>query len=580
MRPYSLTSFAHDVNYPRRMVARNDTANVRTAASASDEVEQFARDRSLAANRSIYEWDRLPGLPPFCKGLPHNERMSRFETERVLYDLGTSLAESLLARRTFLRRLAGTSHELEAYDYLRPYGKRPSTAKVWRDDAEFARQRLNGVNPLQIERIDELPDHLNLDDERVAPVLADLTLAQLLDQGRLFVCDWEPLVGVPVTLGRFLTAPTALFWTDDAGTLMPLAVQLDRHGTVPPETGVAGPPVVFTPADDPWVWLSARTHVQAADAAYHETVVHLLRTHMIMETVWVATNRGLAPQHPIHRLLAPHFVGTIAINWKARNELIVPGGPIDSCISVGTDGAYWLINQGLRSFTFDDLDPVRDLERRKVDDVDVLGGYHYRDDARDVWNAIGGYVDEVLRCFYPDDAAVAADRELDGWAHELTDIDCGALRGLPLVDGRFQRFHDLHHVVRQVMFTVSAEHAAVNNGQYDIFGNIVNSPGALFLPHPTSLAASSEGEFTYALPPFKMAETQIALVHLLSAPTTSHLGDYPADFFYDHRAVRVAIDRFRNRLDQLSIAIEERNIGLAMPYTYLDPTTVACSISV
>ena len=548
---------------------------------AGTPADQFARERALATNRTIYEWDRLPGLPAFCKGLPEPEKTSRYETERVLYDLSTSLAEAVMARRSFLKRVGRKTGELEAYAHLRPYGQPPATADVWRDDDEFARQRLNGVNPLQIERVDELPAHLAVDDARVSAVLpADTTLAQLRDEGRLYLCDWEHLVDVPVTLGRFLTAPTALFFTDTGGQLHPLAIQLDRDETVPPETGTSGAPVVFTPSDDPWLWLTARTHVQSADAAYHETVIHLLRTHLVMETVWVATKRGLAPQHPIHQLLEPHFAGTIAINYKARNELIVPGGPIDSAISVGTDGAYWLINQGLKEFSFEDLDPVRDLEQRRVNDSDLLAGYYYRDDALQLWDAISDFTEEVLRCFYADDVAVASDTELQAWAIELADPDCGAMPGLPLVDGRFQRFEDLHHVVRQVIFTVSAEHSAVNNGQFDIFGCIPNSPGALFLPHPTSLAPSSEGEFTYGLPPFKVAETQVALVHLLSNPTTSHLGDYPADFFYAAQPVRVAIDRFRARLDALTVAIEARNAGLAMPYTYLDPATVACSISV
>jgi len=499
-----------------------------------------------------------------------------------MYDLATSLAQAMLARRRFFRKLRDKQHSLDAYDYLRPYGGQPACADVWRTDEEFARQRLNGVNPLQIERVDVLADHVRVTDERLAGVLpTGVTLAQLRDQGRLYICDWPQLVDVPVTLGRFLTAPTALFWVDDSRRLMPLAIQLDRDETVPPPgMGDPRPPIVFTPADDPWLWLTARAHVQSADAAYHETVVHLLRTHLVMETVWVATNRGLAPQHPLHQLLAPHFVGTIAINRKARTELIVADGPIDKAISVGTDGAYWLINQGLHDFSFSDLDPAADLASRKVDDTESLPGYHYRDDALKVWNAISDFTAEALRSLYPDDAAVAADGELDAWARELADPECGALVGLPLIDGRFQRFDDLHHVVRQTIFTVSAEHSAVNNGQYDIFGHIPNSPGALFLPHPTSLAASSEGEFTYGLPPFKVAETQIALVHLLSNPPDVFLGDYPADFFYNYREIRIAIDRFRSRLDEITMEIEARNKTLAMPYTYLDPATVAASVNV
>lgn len=547
----------------------------------STDPQRFARERALAVNRSIYEWDRLPGLPPFCKGLPESEKTSRYDNERIVYDLATSLTESLLARRTFFQRLKKKGGELAAYDYLRPYGKQPACSEVWRTDAEFARQRLNGVNPLQIERVDTLPDHLAVTDDRIAGVVPEgTTLAQLRDQGRLFICDWAQLVDVPVTLGRFLTAPTALFWVDENQQLMPLAIQLDRDVTTPPETELPGPPVVFTPADDPWLWLTARTHVQSADAAFHETVVHLLRTHLVMETTWVAANRGLAPQHPVHQLLAPHFAGTIAINHKARTELIVPGGPIDSAISVGTEGAYWLINQGLQQFSFQDLDPMIDIATRQVDDSDQLPGYYYRDDASMLWEIISDFTDEVLRCFYPDDAAVQADEELHLWAVELTAPDGGNLAGLPVDGGKFHSFEALHHVVRQIIFTVSAEHSAVNNGQYDIFGHIPNSPGALFLPHPTSLAASSEGEFTYALPPFKVAETQIALVHLLSNAPGAHLGDYPADFFHSHQPVRLAVDRFRSRLDELSIAIGHRNATLDMPYTYLDPTGVSCSVSV
>nr|XP_061840621.1 polyunsaturated fatty acid lipoxygenase ALOX15B-like [Nerophis lumbriciformis] len=560
------------------MVVRR-SANPRTAAQSDTEL--FARDRALAVQRGIYEWDHLPGLPPFCKGLPDVEKQSRYESDRVMWDLVTSFSQALMARRSFLRKLRKKGNELEAYNHLRPYGRRPACAQTWRTDAEFARQRLNGVNPLQIERLDEYPAHLRVSPADVAPLLPEgTTLDELRDSGRLYVCDWGALTGAPVTLGRFLTAPTALFWVDDAEQLMPLAIQLDRDFTLLPETDTKIEPPVFTPLDDPWVWLTARTHVQSADAAYHESVVHLLRTHLLMETVWVAANRGLAPQHPVHRLLKPHFQGTIAINYKARNELIVTGGPIDKAISVGTAGAYWLISERLKDLTFGDLNPATDMERRGVADSEVLTGYHYRDDALRLWDIIGSYTEELLRSFYPDDESVVLDDELTGWAEELADQDAGAMRGLPLVDGAFRTFADLHHVVRQVVFTVAVEHSAVNNGQYDIFGHIPNSPGAIFLPHPTSHDASSEGEFTYGLPPFKVAEIQIALVHLLSQPTLTNLGDYPADFFYDHKPVRLAIDRFRSQLDKLTIDITRRNQALPMPYTYLDPAMVATSISV
>lgn len=549
-------------------------------STEATEADLFARQRALAVNQSIYAWDRLPGLPAFCKGLPDVEKPPRMQSERFMYDLGNSLFEAVLAKRSFARALK-SKDQLEAYNHLRPRGPQPSVADRWQLDAEFARQRLNGVNPLQIRRLDSLPAHLVVTDERVRDVVPEgYTLDKLMGEGRLFFCDWPGLVGTPVTLGRFLTAPSALFFTDAIGTLMPLAIQLDRTATYRPETGTEEPPVVFTPADERWLWLTARAHVQCADAAWHETVVHLFRTHLIMETFWVAANRGLSPQHPIHRLLAPHFDGTISINHKARTELIAPGGPIDAAISVGTDGAYWLISQALESFDFSDLNPVDDLANRNVDDRDTLANYHYRDDAQVIWHAIGDFTEELLRCFYPDDQSVVDDVELQAWVHELTDPECGGIVGLPVTNGRFDSLADLHAVIHQIVFTVSAEHSAVNNGQYDIFGCIPNSPGAIFLPHPTSLAASSEGEFTYGLPPFKIAETQIMLVHLLSQPTLTNLGDYPSEFFQGVPAARLCIDRFRARLDQIMTDIRDRNDTLEIPYTYLDPETIDASINV
>lgn len=532
--------------------------------------EGYARERALQVNRRHYRWQHLAGLPACVEGMPDVERVSRFDAQAFDYDIGVSLASAAISAIGWTLDKRDRA-KLRHYDTLYALRRKPDVASRWMEDEEFARQRLNGTNPLQIERCTAVPAHFAVVDERVRPVIGpDHTLASLGDAGRLFLCDWAELEGVPTNLGRFLTAPMALFWVDDRDVLMPLAIQLGQS--------VDTAPVVFTPADEKWLWLTARTHVQTADAAYHEIIAHLFRTHFAMETMWVAVNRALPPQHPVHEFLAPHFAGTININYKARTELIAPGGPIDDAISVGTDGSYWLINQALQTFTFDDLDPVRDFERRGV--LDGVPGYHYRDDVLPLWEVIGVFVEQVLRVFYADDAAVAADDELAAWAHELSAPDAGGIRGLPLTDGRFATFADLHHVVRQAVFTASCEHSAVNNGQYDIFGYIPNAPGSVYLPPPTSLAESCEGEFVYSLPPLKSVDVQMTLVHLLSRPPMSRLGWYPSEWFRTEARVHVALDRFRDALDGIAIAIEERNRRLAVPYTYLDPVQIAPSIDV
>ncbi len=534
---------------------------------------RLARDRALATNRSTYQWEHIPGLPAFCRGLPEPERIPRFQRTRLEYDVVGTVVNALVGRVAWVRDGVKENNQLKHYDDFYPLRPKPAVSARWRTDSEFARQRLNGVNPLLIKRIAEVPENFAVTDARVRDVLPESTsLAALLAAGRLFVCDWAPMAGVPVAFGRFLTTPMAMFWLDNRGQLMPLAIQLGQS--------VVEAPVVFTPADERWVWLLARTHVQAADSAWHETVVHLFRTHLIMETVWVAVRRALPPQHPVHALLTPHFAGTININVGARTMMIVPGGPIDKAIGVGSDGAYWLVAEALKSFSFTDLDPVADLRARGVEDPVVLPGYYYRDDAIMHWASIRTFVHDVLRAFYPDDVTVAADDELAAWAVTLTAADEGGLRGLPLTDGRFASFADLHQVVSQVIFTATCEHSAVNNGQYDIFGYIPNAPGAMYLPPPMSLAPSSEGELTYSLPPLKAVNVQLELVHMLSTPSLSRLGDYPDDFFHENQAVRKAIDRFQASLDRIAIAISERNAQVAVPYWYLDPARVANSINV
>ncbi len=578
------------------------------------ESDLYARDRALEVNQAIYRWKHLAGLPAFCDGLPKPEVDTSFDAARAAYDITTSIGSAAIKTVGWTLYNA-RKNKLTHYDRFSLARTRPKVASRWLDDEEFARQRLNGVNPLLIERCEEIPEKFAVTNDRVHAVIGPETLETLAGTGRLYLCDWQELEGVPVNLGRFLTAPMALFWLDRRKVLMPLAIQLGQSA--------AEAPFVFTPADDRWLWLTARTHVQTADAAYHEVLTHLFRTHLSMETVKVALCRALPPQHPVHELLDPFFAGTISINHKARNDLIAPGGPIDLAISVGSDGAYWLMNQANETFKFTDLHPIKNLRERRIPDLerpylrdphdrppcqcdhtrackriedpkecdcshtarclasdDKLPGYHYRDDVLLLWDAVGRFAHKVLRLYYKDDAAVAADEELADWCRELTSREGGRMKGLPLNNGKFTIFADLRYVVQQVIFTASCEHSAVNNGQYDYFGYIPNAPGSVYLPPPKTLDPKNEAEFCYMLPPMKSVDVQMTLVHLLSAPPMSRLGDFPDQFFLSIDPVHKEIDRFRDDLDQIALHIQERNKHLPVPYTYLDPVQIAGSVNV
>jgi hypothetical protein len=178
---------------------------------------------------------------------------------------------------------------------------------------------------------------------------------------------------------------------------------------------------------------------------------------------------------------------------------------------------------------------------------------------------------------------VRGDPELLAFARELVADDGGRVRGTPVTaDGRLESVADIVRLLQQVVYTVSAEHGAVNNGQWDQFGYIPNTPGALFMPPPTSKHMTNEARLVYALPGYRSSVEQMAMVRMLSAPTLTPLGSYPDEFFIGSVPAELCVDRFRSRLDDIAFAIEHRNRELPAHerYTYLVPSDVGRSITI
>ncbi|NCG21317.1 MAG: hypothetical protein GWP91_20095 [Rhodobacterales bacterium] len=517
-------------------------------ASAS---QRLSRSRSLFSQRQAYEWVHAPGQPPYVKDVPPAELFNKKKSDLWKLDVEESVADMALAA---VLRLRGHTNTIASFNRYYPLRKIPSTAERWSHDAEFARQRLDGINPTMIHRITELPGNFPLTNEHLGKLIDGHTLNDLLAEGRLFVCDYVALDGIPLVYGRFLTAPIALFWLDNRRRLMPLAIQLGQDPTEAKH--------IFTPNDPKWTWLLARAHMQAADASYHETVAHLTRTHLVMETFWVAACRSLPAEHPLHVLLQPHFTDTLEINHEARTVLIAPGGPIDKAIAVGSNGGLDLVANEYANWSFEYWEFEADLTRRGVSTNDDMPNYHYRDDARAYHQAISAYVNDMLRVFYKTPNDLTADTELQAWVQELLGT---SLKGLPFKGGKITSFKQLHRMITQIIFTVSVEHSAVNNGQYDVFGWIPNAPGALYLPPPTDNSPRSEANFVYALPPITEVGQQLTLVHLLSNQTQFPLGTYDDDFFAECQPARAAVDRFRATIAKVGKDINDRNNTLDVP---------------
>src|SRR5437868_8056587 len=299
-----------------------------------------------------------------------------------------------------------------------------------------------------------------------------------------------------------------------------------------------------------------------------------------METVAVAMHRQLSVAHPLHQLLVPHCRFTMAINHAARTKMLAPDGVIAETMSVGREGALELCAKAWKTWSFEQYDLRNDLKSRGVDDPILLPGYHYRDDALKVWDAIAEFVGAVVRKFYHSDADVVGDLELQAWVRELATAEIGNFRGLEDAGGGLRSVDRLVHTVTTMIFIATAEHSSTNNGQYDMYAFIPNVPGAIFAAPPTTKAPLTEQSLFDALPRPRTAAKQIGMVHLLSMQTETPFGRYTPNFFAGNPDVEPIVKRFESGLDAIGQSIDARNLGLDVPYGYLHPKMLYPSIEI
>ncbi|KAK2111196.1 Polyunsaturated fatty acid lipoxygenase alox15b [Saguinus oedipus] len=268
------------------------------------------------------------------------------------------------------------------------------TFEHWQEDAFFASQFLNGLNPVLICRCHSLPKNFPVTDAMVASALGPGTSLQAeLEKGSLFLVDHGILSNIHTSVinGRpqFSAAPmTLLYQHPGAGPLLPLAIQLSQ-------TPGPNSPIFLPSGTVPkWDWLLAKTWVRNAEFSFHEALTHLLHSHLLPEVFTLATLRQLPHCHPLFKLLIPHTRYTLHINTLAREMLIVPGQVVDrSALSLSED-----------------------IRTRGVEDIP---GYYYRDDGMQIWGAVERFVSEIVSIYYASDESVQDDRELQAWVGEI-----------------------------------------------------------------------------------------------------------------------------------------------------------------
>ncbi|XP_033702874.1 polyunsaturated fatty acid lipoxygenase ALOX15B isoform X3 [Tursiops truncatus] len=493
---------------------------------------QQQRQEELQARRETYSWKTyIPGWPrclneETIKNLDLNIKYS-LAKNITFYLRGSSMLAHLKLKGLLDRK--GLWKSLEEMRSVFNFWKTPAVEYVfehWQEDAFFAYQFLNGLNPVLIRRCRHLPKNFPVTDAMVAPVLGPGTSLQ---------------------------------------------AELELSQTPGPDSPI------FLPSDDKWDWLLAKTWVRNAEFSIHEALTHLLQVHLVTEVFTLATLRQLPHCHPLFKLLIPHTRYTLHINTLARELLIAPGKVVDRSTGLGIEGFSELIQRYMEQLNYSVLCLPEDIRARGVEDIP---GYYYRDDGMQIWGAVECFVSEMIGIYYLSDESVRDDSELQAWVWEI--FSEGFLgresSGVPSSLGTREA---LIQYVTMVIFTCSAKHSAVGTGQFDFSAWMPNLPPTMQLPPPTSKGQASPERFIATLPPVNATcDVIVALWALSKEPGDRRsLGTYPDEHFTE-AAPCWSIAAFQSRLAQISRDIQERNQDLELPYTYLDPPIIENSVSI
>ncbi|MBW4674280.1 MAG: lipoxygenase [Desmonostoc geniculatum HA4340-LM1] len=486
---------------------------------------------------------------------------------------------------------ASDSPSLESYNNQFQVIAKPDISYHFQEDKYFAYMQVAGPNPVMLQQLAQLDLRLPITQDKYSDV-ANLygvsdTLNNALAEGRIYLADYTLLDtlanGTFPEKQKYISAPLALFAVPPSSyevrSLFPVAISYRQ-------TSISNDWILFTPLvtdTDADTWMTAKNIVQMADSNYHELVSHLARTHLVVEPFIVATNL-LPDNHNLRNLLKPHLEGTVLINYGAHTTLIAPGGGVDELLASSIGSDQTLAASGAQSylFNFNDIAFPDTLINRGVDDASKLPIYPYRDDGLLIWGAIESWVKEYFSVFYSSDSLVLKDQSLQTWASTLISHEGGRLKNFGEdEEGHIKTLDYLVKAVSTIIFTASAQHAAVNFPQKKLMMYTPAFPLARYLSVPIDPQQSEN--FIKGLPPLEQALNQINLLYLLGSIYYTNLGNYSASAFTDPN-VTSALEKFQINLKDIQQQINQRNSNSKgdriIPYEFLLPTNIPQSINI
>ncbi|XP_030547739.2 linoleate 9S-lipoxygenase 6-like isoform X1 [Rhodamnia argentea] len=454
---------------------------------------------------------------------------------------------------------------------------------AWKDDREFARQMIAGINPARIQRLQEFPPYSEIGEEssieaaHIAHNLDGLTIEQAMSQNKIFILDHHdylmPFLNRINTKGICAYASRTLLFSSRDGMLKPVAIEL----SFPDSWSDEEVHEVFVPASqgiEAALWQLAKTQVTANDSAHHQLISHWLHTHAVVEPFIIATRRQLSAMHPIHQLLRPHFRDTMHINALFRHILLNSGGVLEKTLFTG-EVSMELSSELYKEWRFDEQGLPSDLLKRgmAIQDLESPAGvklifhdYPYGEDGLDIWIAIKMWVSDFCSVFYKQDVHIQSDEELQAWWSEIRNVGHGDKKHEKWYE--MKNLADLIEALTTLIWTSSALHASVAFGQYAYASYAPNRPTLCrkFIPEEGTVEFAeflrdTDRYYIKMLPRRSEMTLWIALMEVLSQHTSDqeYLGQRSMVQWTDKEEVHQLFMKFERNLRDIRGRIRERN---------------------
>lgn len=484
--------------------------------------------------------------------------------------------------------LFGTATSMQDYLDLFQTMPLPACTKYFRtgvsqatQDAYFAREPVQGNNPVVLERVKagELTGTLPITDAQYQGVMgAGDDLATAISDGRLYWCNYRELAGLKdgtYPQAKFAYAPIALYAVPKAGADRALVAVCVQCAQTP---GPAAP-LIF-PSDP--AWPLARTIVRAANQMHHVELSHVPRTHVVMEAICIATWNTLSTRHPLHRLLVPHTIGTLAFDSQATGAMMdMKTGWFRVLLGSTHPTTMTTMNDAYFQRSFTDYALPNDLKNRGVDDTTALPYYPYRDDGLLLWNATYAWVQRYVQHYYQSAKDVQDDTELQAWVAMLTAPAKAADQGAQLKDfgdgkGQIQDVATLVDTITTIVWLATGGHAAIH---YVLTNQGVFAPAAPMAGYaPGPIDPKTPADELTGLPPLQWAAYQLA-INSFGSIRINRMGHYGFLHFHD-LPINLALWDYQQALEAAETTIAQRNQSRPDPYPILLPSQVPLSIHI